>query len=37
MSGYVWPLVCIVCLLAGGFVGYLLGSAIGSNSTHDDD
>ena len=37
MSGYVWPLVCIVCLVSGGFVGYLLGSAIGSNGPHDDD
>ena len=37
MSGYVWPLVCIACLVAGGFIGYLLGSAIGSPGPHDDD
>ena len=37
MSSYVWLFLCIACLSLGGFIGYLLGSAIGSNSTHDDD
>jgi len=37
MSGYVWPLVCIACLVAGSFIGYLLGSAIGGSGPHDDD
>jgi len=37
MSSYVWLFLCIVCLSLGGFVGYLLGSAIGNSSPYDDD
>ena len=37
MSNYVWILACIACLVAGSFIGYLLGCALGSPTTHDDD
>lgn len=37
MSTYAWIVICIVCLVAGSVIGYLLGCAIGSPNTHDDD